>query len=69
MARHDRCIVCDYSEASGSSIANTPPGSQGKVRRFGDEFLCSVCAKEILYASYIPEEDEGEVEHLVEEVK
>jgi hypothetical protein len=43
MARFDRCSICDYSEAHGSSIAGLPPGHNGKVRRHGDDLLCDTC--------------------------
>ena len=67
MARHDRCSICDYSEATGSGIAGTNPGSQGRVRRYSDDFLCDLCSSEIQSAIYVPPAtDDGEVEHVPE---
>jgi len=44
MARFDRCNVCDYQESTGSSIAGVSPGSNGKVRRYNEDYLCDTCA-------------------------
>jgi hypothetical protein len=43
MAKHDHCNICDYSEANGSTAGNTRPGSNGKVRRHGEDMLCDAC--------------------------
>lgn len=68
MAKDDRCSICDYSEANGSSIAGTNPGSQGKVRKYRDDILCDLCSQEIQSAIYIPPNQEaGEVEHVKED--
>lgn len=68
MAKYDRCSICDYSESTGSGIAGTNPGSQGRVRRRGDDFLCDLCSTEIQSAIYTPPAtDEGEVEHTPED--
>jgi rubredoxin len=68
LARHDRCTVCDYSEAQGSGIKGTNPGSQGRVRRYGDDLLCDECSQSIQSAIYVPPAaDDGEVEHVPED--
>lgn len=43
MARFDRCSVCDYSEADGSSLAGVRSGKNGKVRRYTHDYLCDTC--------------------------
>ena len=52
MARFDRCIICDYSEASGSSIMGLNPGANGKVRRHDDDLRCDRCQSEITQAAF-----------------
>lgn len=51
MAKHDRCTICDYSEANGSSIAGVSPGVHGKVRRYGNDLRCDTCSDAIARAS------------------
>jgi hypothetical protein len=43
MAKYDRCSICDYSEGNGSSIMGVPPGGNGKVRLYDNDFLCDAC--------------------------
>ena len=44
MARFDRCRVCDYTESNGSPTLGINPGQYGKVRRFGEDYLCDACS-------------------------
>ena len=66
MARDDRCSICDYAENTGSSVAGINPSVNGKVRRFGEDFLCDACSGAIdkARADFRPPEemDEGLVE-------
>lgn len=48
MAVYDRCILCDYSEAGGSTYMNVPPRQNGKVRQHSVRghlpvFYCESC--------------------------
>ena len=68
MAKYDRCAICDYSESQGSGIAGSGAGSQGRVRRHREDFLCDLCSTEIQTAIYVPpSSEEGEVEHIQED--
>lgn len=51
MAVHDRCVICDYSEATGSHMMSLRPGANGKVRRYGDDLLCDSCQSEVQQAA------------------
>lgn len=45
MSRHDRCVICDYSEAEGGAIPDIAPGRL-EVRyndKLGDTY-CTKCA-------------------------
>lgn len=69
MARFDRCRICDYSEATGSSIAGLVPRENGKVRRYEEDLLCDVCANTIdqtLFIARPPEETDEELVLLEE---
>lgn len=52
MARFDRCVICDYSQEAGSELTQTPPRANGKVRSYGDDLRCDVCAEVIKNAAY-----------------
>lgn len=43
MARQDRCVVCDYSEAEGSPALGIRPGGYGRVRMTRGEPHCESC--------------------------
>ncbi len=58
MAKHDRCTICDYSEQYGSNMMSLPPGANGKVRRYGNDFLCETCGLSIDEALVDPVDDE-----------
>lgn len=64
MAFYDRCVICDYTVHSGAGSIGVSAGVHGKVRRYGDEFLCDTCIQ-VISASlgdlYIGKVD-GEVE-------
>lgn len=69
MARFDRCSICDYTEADGSSLSGVPPGANGKVRMVGNDTLCQVCSTEIDIAVFTfrpPEETDEELLMLEE---
>lgn len=57
MGKYDRCVICDYTEAEGSSYANVLAGENGRVRLHPHtlEYYCSACEVEI---SNTIEEDE-----------
>jgi hypothetical protein len=59
MAKHDRCVICDYSEAEGSSIGGVGPGHNGRVRRHGPNEYCDVClaAVGMTLADYAAEDE------------
>lgn len=62
MARFDRCSICDYSEGSGSSLGNTRPGQNGRVRRDGENYYCDTCANVIVetFSEYFKEDGEND---------
>lgn len=64
MARFDRCRVCDYTEAMGSGSIGVNPGGHGKVRRFGEDYLCDACSTVIDKTAYELVKTEGVDEAL-----
>lgn len=60
MAKQDRCSICDYTREHGSAVTHTPAGGNGRVVRYGNDYLCDACANSVedTLLSYQPEPEE-----------
>jgi hypothetical protein len=47
MAKHDHCVICDYTEKGGSGIAGISPGRNGKVRLYQGDMICDSCCASV----------------------